>query len=355
MSSCISAPSEVELPKSSFEERGADPTSYGTFVIPTPTSATWGSPGRMPSTTEGPKCRRCIQGPSWHGGHDRSDPACALHGSTVRNGGEALAYLRRHQATPTTPTTRSTGRKPTASTTRGSTKASTTRSTKRTLATSTTRGRTKQGPPRPRQPQTHSSSSSSSSSSDSATQPPSGEQLPLPATTGTQHESTVQGLAQPVSPGPWGPQDEEFEQEAWSSILDYVPGIPHQQKPPRKNESPGEQAERAQKTTVAEQATGQSPAAQPPLPEAPEVTNTTAPTRGVLRGLSPLAAGAARAIPQATHVPVKHGDGVYYQKGSTAGLGARGQEDARQLGAHQDDPGQPQQLRRLPACAGADD
>ena len=318
MSSCISAPSEVELPKSRFEDLGVDPTCYGTVVIPTPTSVTWGSPGSMPSTTEGPKCRRCTQGPSWHGGHDRSDPACALHGSTVRNGGEALAYLRRHQAKPTTPTTRSTGSKPTASTTRGSTKASTTRSTKRTLATSTTRGRAKQGPPRPRQPQTH-SSSSSSSSSDSATQPPSGEQLPLPVTKGTQHESTVQGLAQPVSPGPWGPQDEEFEQEAWSSILDYVPGIPHQKKPPRKNKSPGEQAERAQKTTAAEQATGQSPTAQPPLPEAPEATNTTAPTRGVLRGLSPLAAGAARAIPQATHVPVKHGDGVYYQKAAPPG------------------------------------
>ncbi|CAE7649144.1 unnamed protein product, partial [Symbiodinium sp. KB8] len=119
--------------------------------------------------------------------------------------------------------------------------------------------------------------------------------------------------------GPLGPQDEEFEQEAWSSILDYVPGILNQQKPPRKNESPGEQAERAQKTTVAEPATGQPPDAQPPPPEAPEVTNTTAPTRGVLRGLSPLAAGAARAIPQATHVPVKHGDGVYYQKAAPPG------------------------------------
>ena len=317
MSSCILAPSEVELPKSRFEELGVDPTSYGTVVIPTTTSVTWGSPGTMSSTKEGPKCRRCIQGPSWHGGHDRSDPACALHGSTVRNGGEALAYLRRHQAKPTTPTTRSTGSKPTASTTRGSTKASTTRSTKRTLTISTTRGQAKQGPPRPRQPQTHSSSSGSSSSSDSATQPPSGEQLPLPATTGTQHEGTVQGLAQPVSPGPWGPQDEEFEQEAWSSILGYVPGIPHQEKPPRKNKNPGEQAEGAQKTTAEEQAAGPPPAAQPP--EVSEVTNLTAPTRGVLRGLSPLAAGAARAIPQATHVSVKHDDGVYYQKAAQRG------------------------------------
>ena len=93
---------------------------------------------------------------------------------------------------------------------------------RKNATTSTTRGRTKQSPPRPRQPQSH-SSSSSSSSSDSVTQPPCREQPPLPATTGTQHERTPQGLAQPVSPGPWGPQDEEFEPEAWSSILDYVP------------------------------------------------------------------------------------------------------------------------------------
>ena len=317
MSSCILAPCGVELPKSRWEELGADPTSYGTVVIPTPTSGTWGSPGSMTSTKEGPRCRRCIQGPSWHGGHDRSDPACTLHGSKVRNGGEALAYLRRHQATQPTPTT--TGSKPTASTTRGSTKASTTRSTKRTLTTSTTRGQAKQDPPRPRQSRAQSSSPSSSSSSDNATQPPRGEQLPLPATTGTQHGSAVQGLAQPVSPGPWGPQDEEFEQEAWSSILGYVPGIPHQEKPPRKTKNPGEQAEGARKTTAVEQAAGPPPAAQPPPPEAPEVTNLAAPPRGVLRGLSPLAAGAARAIPEATPVPVKLGDGIYYQEAAPRG------------------------------------
>ena len=308
MSSCILAPSEVELPKSRLEQLGVNPTSHGTVVIPTPTSRTWGSPGSMTSTKEGPKCRRCIQGPSWHGGHDRSDPACILHGSKVRNGGEALAYLRRHQATQPTPTT--TGSKPTASTTRGSTKATTTRSSKRTLTTSTTRGPAKQGPPRPRQSRAQSSSPSSSSSSDNATQPPRGEQLPLPATTGTQHGSAVQGPAQPVSPGPWGPQDEEFEQEAWSSILGYVPGIPHQEKPPRKNKNPGEQAEDARKTTAVEQAAGPPPAAQPPPLKA---------TRGVLRGLSPLAAGAARAIPEAKHVPVKPGDGVYYQKAAPRG------------------------------------
>ncbi|CAE7410448.1 unnamed protein product [Symbiodinium microadriaticum] len=121
---------------------------------------------------------------------------------------------------------------------------------------------------------------------------------------------TKQRPAQPVSPGPWGPQDEEFEQEAWSSILGYVPGIPHQEKPPRKNKNPGEQAEDARKTTAVEQAAGPPPAAQPPPLKA---------TRGVLRGLSPLAAGAARAIPEAKHVPVKPGDGVYYQKAAPRG------------------------------------
>ena len=207
---------------------------------------------------------------------------------------------------------------------------------RKNATTSTTRGRTKQSPPRPRQPQSH-SSSSSSSSSDSVTQPPCREQPPLPATTGTQHERTPQGLAQPVSPGPWGPQDEEFEPEAWSSILDYVPGIHNNQQKPRKSKSQGEQADRAQKTPIAQPTTAQPPAAQPPPPEAPDVTrehhnskssrqdlqtsttNTTAPTRGALRGLSPLAAGAARAIPQATHAPAKHGDDVYYQKAAPPG------------------------------------
>ena len=256
----------------------------------------------MTSTREGPRCRRCIQGPSWHGGHDRSDPACTLHGSKVRNGGEALAYLRRHQTAQPTPTT--TGGKSTASTTRGTTTASTTRSTKRTLTTSTTRGQPKQDPTRPRQPRAQ-SSSSSSSSSDNAAQPPGGEQLPLSATTGTQKGSAGQSLAQPVSPGPWGPQDEEFEQEAWTSILGYVPG--------RDQEPRG--AEGDHQTT----ATGPPPAAQPPPPKAHAATNLATPTRGVLRGLSPLAAGAARAVPAATPVPVKLGDGTDYRKAAPKG------------------------------------
>ena len=297
MSSCILAPCGVELPKSRWEELGVDPTTHGTVVIPTPTSGTWGSPGSMTSTREGPRCRRCIQGPSWHGGHDRSDPACTLHGSKVRNGGEALAYLRRHQAAQSTLTT--TGGKSTASTTRGTTKASTTRSTKRTLTTSATRGQPKQDPTGPRQPRAQSSSTSSSSSDDAA-QPPGGEQLPLSKSTGTQLGSAGQSLAQPVSPGPWGPQDEEFEQEAWTSILGYAPG--------RDQEPRG--AEGDHKTT----ATGPPPVAQPPPPKAHAATNLGTPTRGVLRGLSPLAAGAARAVPATTPVPAKLGDGTDYQK-----------------------------------------
>ncbi|CAE7860480.1 hcpC [Symbiodinium sp. KB8] len=43
-------------------------------------------------------------------------------------------------------------------------------------------------------------------------------------------------------------------------------------------------------------------------------TNLGTPTRGVLRGLSPLAAGAARAVPATTPVPAKLGDGTDYQK-----------------------------------------
>ncbi|OLP89053.1 Suprabasin [Symbiodinium microadriaticum] len=132
-----------------------------------------------------------------------------------------------------------------------------------------------------------------------------GEQLPLSATTGTQKGSAGQSLAQPVSPGPWGPQDEEFEQEAWTSILGYVPG--------RDQEPRG--AEGDHQTT----ATGPPPAAQPPPPKAHAATNLATPTRGVLRGLSPLAAGAARAVPAATPVPVKLGDGTDYRKAAPKG------------------------------------
>ena len=80
------------------------------------------------------------------------------------------------------------------------------------------------------------------------------------------------------------------------------------------------------------------PTAQSPPPETPEVTrgdhgskssrpdhqtsttNMTAPTRRVLRGLSPLAAGAARAIPQVTKAPAEHKDDAYYQKAAPQGL-----------------------------------
>ncbi|CAE7210909.1 esiB, partial [Symbiodinium microadriaticum] len=126
------------------------------------------------------------------------------------------------------------------------------------------------------------------------------EQLPLSKSTGTQLGSAGQSLAQPVSPGPWGPQDEEFEQEAWTSILGYAPG--------RDQEPRG--AEGDHKTT----ATGPPPVAQPPPPKAHAATNLGTPTRGVLRGLSPLAAGAARAVPATTPVPAKLGDGTDYQK-----------------------------------------
>ena len=304
MSSCISAPSEVVLPKSSFEERGDDPTSYGTFVIPTPTSATCrgechpqrkgrnagdaskalaGTAGMTAQTPPAP----CTGPQSVMG--EKPSPTCAVTKQRRRHlqhdpPEESRRPLlpgdrqRRLQHGPT----------------------------KRTLATSTTRGRTKQGPPRPRQSQTHSSSSSSSSSSsDSATQPPSGEQLPLPATS-TQHESTIQGLAQPVSPGPWGPQDEEFEQEAWSSILDYVPGIPHQQKPRAQGSKQNELKRQLLRSRPQDNRQRHSLH----YPRPPKLPTRLLQPEESCGGLSPLAAGAARAIPQATHVSVKHGDGV---------------------------------------------
>ncbi|OLQ04089.1 hypothetical protein AK812_SmicGene12874 [Symbiodinium microadriaticum] len=125
--------------------------------------------------------------------------------------------------------------------------------------------------------------------------------------------SASQSLAQPVSPGPWGPQDEEFEQEAWTSILGYVPG--------RDQEPRGAEGDHQTK------ATGLPPAARPPPPKAHAATNLATPTRGVLRGLSPLAAGAARAVPAATPVPVKLGDDTDYQKAAPKGS----EHEARQM------------------------
>ena len=155
--SCSLALSEVGF-FSSARVRSTNPTPNGTVVTSTTTSATWHSSGRTTPMAEKQKCRRCTQGPSWHGGHNRADPTCVLHGSTARNGGEALAYLRRHTR-PTGTTARSSGSTPTTSTTRAPT-APTARSTGSTPATSTTRtapkrGRAKRQPKGPQRSQPH--------------------------------------------------------------------------------------------------------------------------------------------------------------------------------------------------------
>ena len=94
----------------------AEQASHGTIETPTSTSVTWHSPLRMTSTAT-QQCRRCLQGPSWHGKHTRSDPACVFHNSTANNGGDALAYLRRRRAATAQATTRPTGSTATTSTT----------------------------------------------------------------------------------------------------------------------------------------------------------------------------------------------------------------------------------------------
>ncbi|CAE7407138.1 unnamed protein product, partial [Symbiodinium necroappetens] len=255
MASRLSAPSEIEFPKSNLEERRAGLISNGTNAIPTPTSGAWRSPGRMSSATEEPKCRRCIQGPSWHGGPRLPSPSpCTADGtySTIhRKHAVDLYYQGINEGTYNTIHRKHAG--------------------------------------------------------------------------DLYHQGTDE--EKPT-------RDEKFEQEVWNSILDYVPGIHNEpQKLPRKSKKQRERAGRAQKTTDTEPSTRQPPTAQSPSPETSEVTrgdhgskssrpdpqtsttNTTAPTRGVLRGLSPLAAGAARAIPQATKAP----DDAYYQKAAPQG------------------------------------
>ena len=204
MASRLSAPSEVELPKSSFGERGADLTSNGTFVIPTPTSATWGSPKECHPQQKGRNAGDASKAPAGTAGTTAqilpvpcTAPQSAMGEKplpTFAVTKQRRRHLQQHR------------KKADDLYSRGSTKASTTRSTGRTLTTFTTRRRTKQSPPRPRQPQSH-SSSSSSSSSDSATQPPCREHTPA-GDYGDPARGAPRGLAQPASPGPWRPQDE---------------------------------------------------------------------------------------------------------------------------------------------------
>ena len=317
--SCSLALSEVGF-FSSLEERSTNPTSNGTVVIPTTTSATWSSSGRTTPMTEKQKCRRCTQGPSWHGGHNRADPSCTLHGSTVRNGGEALAYLRSHHARSTGTTTRSSGSTLTTSTTR-SPAAPTARSPGSTPATPTTRKapkqkRAKQHPKGPQRsqplgsPASSKGGSSTDSSAEEETRLPRGEQPTPPMSSGTRKEDPLQGQAQPVSPGTWGPQDEEFEREAWSSILDYVPNNTNPPQPPPRNP----------------EATRRDQSSQGGKPEHRTSATKPALTTGMFRGMSPLEAGAARATPPVTTQPVEHKGDTCYQEATLQRSGCEGEE-----------------------------
>ena len=41
-----------------------------------------------------PKCRRCREGPSFHGGHERGDPECQLHGCFATAPADIQFFLR---------------------------------------------------------------------------------------------------------------------------------------------------------------------------------------------------------------------------------------------------------------------
>ena len=47
--------------------------------------------GKDPSP---PKCRRCCEGPSFHGGHERGDPECHLHGCLATVPADIQFFLR---------------------------------------------------------------------------------------------------------------------------------------------------------------------------------------------------------------------------------------------------------------------
>ena len=44
-----------------------------------------------------PLCKRCQQGPSYHGGHERSDPKCILHGFSGTTRKEVADFLKRKE------------------------------------------------------------------------------------------------------------------------------------------------------------------------------------------------------------------------------------------------------------------
>ena len=46
---------------------------------------------------DNPECLRCKRGPSYHGGHTRSDPRCVLHGCSSEDVKGVQAFLRQKQ------------------------------------------------------------------------------------------------------------------------------------------------------------------------------------------------------------------------------------------------------------------
>ena len=44
-----------------------------------------------------PVCKRCQQGPSYHGGHERNDPKCTLHGFSGTTRKEIADFLKQKE------------------------------------------------------------------------------------------------------------------------------------------------------------------------------------------------------------------------------------------------------------------
>ena len=219
---------------------------------------------------EAKTCLRCLRGPSFHGKHERTDPQCVLHNTEAATGGEVLAYLRSQKHS---------GQKG------GWTGPQQTRlkSIATTSASLTTPPKKKTPPPGGTgeehlrgKARCHKSKRSSSRSSSTSTTGP----RILPEATSASHTggaTTIQGTLDAEDDG------DPFHGDVDAAINNIIHCEPPGSKKCKRRKKRQKREENTKGPSVPTRGSVPPPAAIP---------------RGVLKGLSPLEAGAARAIPQ---------------------------------------------------------
>ena len=217
---------------------------------------------------EAKTCLRCLRGPSFHGKHERTDPQCVLHNTEAATGGEVLAYLRSQKHS---------GQKG------GWTGPQQTRlkSIATTSASLTTPPKKKTPPPGGTgeehlrgKARCHKRSSSRSSSTSTT-----GPRI-LPEATSASHTggaTTIQGTLDPEDDG------DPFHGDVDAAINNII----HCEPPGSKKCKRRKKRQKREENTKG-----------PSVPTRGSVSPPAAIPRGVLKGLSPLEARAARAIPQ---------------------------------------------------------